>query len=74
MDCIVGIWIAIDVSLLRALLHTWHILCRGLRRVPIHERFAPVRNVAAPYTQEEIDAAIDEAVRAVHGQHAQRGH
>ena len=36
----------------------------------LYERFAPVREEAAQYTEEEIDAAIDQAVRAVRRQHA----
>lgn len=38
----------------------------------LYDYFAPVREEAAQYSEEEIDAAIDEAVRAVRAKHARR--
>ena len=36
----------------------------------LYDSFAPVREQAAQYSEEEINAAIDEAVRAVRESHA----
>jgi bifunctional DNA-binding transcriptional regulator/antitoxin component of YhaV-PrlF toxin-antitoxin module len=40
--------------------------------VALYNEFAPVREEAARYSEEEIDAAIDEAVVAVRNKHARR--
>lgn len=36
----------------------------------LYEQFAPVREEAGKYSEQEIDAAIDEAVKAVRTEHA----
>ena len=37
--------------------------------IELYERFAAVREEAERYSEEEVNAAIDEAVRAVRRQH-----